>query len=487
MKFSTIFVALIPLVLASFTKALDNGLALTPQMGWNTWNSYGCNINENIILDAAKAIKAEGLDKFGYNYVVIDDCWQADQRDPETKVIPADPKKFPRGLKAVVDEINALGLKAGIYSSAGTMTCGHHIGSLDYEEIDAKAWAEDGFEYLKYDNCFNEGREGTSQLSRDRYFAMTNALNKTGQPMIYSLCQWGMDAVENWAPTIGNSWRISGDIYPSFNRYDDRCPCEDMQNCKLPGFHCSVAKILEFAAPLGQKAYPGAWNDLDMLEVGNKGMTRDEQIVHFTMWSMVKSPLIMGNVVTAMTNQTRAILTNKHVIDISQDVASSPAIRLWKRKVEDSGGDGNVQLWKSSLSNGTYAVAVINFSNKEQKVKVSFEDVFLDEYLSEGDHGDRAWDAYDLWQGVDFETYSAETRELQPLEGGPFKEELPELTIRPHALKVFKMAPEGTKGLGTSPEELERRSLEEKRLVMMGRAKEWQEKREERRRDTKGL
>jgi alpha-galactosidase len=175
----TTSIVLISLALVGIVGAYDNGLALTPQvrhtlrippparlpetpssrsplqMGWNTWNAFGCNINETIILNAARSIKSEGLDKLGYNYVIIDDCWQGARRDNTTGVIPADPVKFPSGLKTLVNEIHGMGLKAGIYSSSGTMTCGHHIGSLDHEQTDAQAWADDGFDYLKYDNCYN--------------------------------------------------------------------------------------------------------------------------------------------------------------------------------------------------------------------------------------------------------------------------------------------------------------------------------------------
>lgn len=233
---STTFAALVPLALAGFASAYNNGLALTPQMGWNTWNTFACNISEDTILSAAKSIKSEGLDKLGYNYVIIDDCWQADQRDPDTKEIPANPEKFPNGLKPIVDEIKALGLKAGIYSSAGTMTCGHHIGSLGCEDVDAKSWSNAGFEYLKYDNCFNQGQQGTPKISFDRYNAMSQALNKTeGDPILYSMCNWGEDWPWLFAQEIANSWRISGDIYPSFNRDDDRCPCTDITTCNLQG------------------------------------------------------------------------------------------------------------------------------------------------------------------------------------------------------------------------------------------------------------
>ncbi|SPC61831.1 probable alpha-galactosidase [Ustilago sp. UG-2017b] len=361
-------------------------------MGWNTWNTFACNISKHTILSAARAIKAENLDKYGYNYVIIDDCWQADRCDPETKVLPANPDKSPGGLKKVVDEIKSLGLKARIYSSAGIMTCGHHIGSLGYEDVDAKAWSDDGFEYLKYDNC---------------------------------------------------------DIYPSFNKDDDRCPCTDITMCDLQGFHCSIAKILDFAAGLGQKAYPGAWNDLDMLEVGNRGLSLDESLVHFSMWAMVKSPLILGNGLTKMTNQTRAIIKNKHVIDISQDPKGSPAVRLWKKQHND----GNTQLWKIALINGTYAVAAINVSESEKKMEISMDDVFFDEYLEGEDLKDDAWNAYGLWKGVDFSKDPCKEEEVgmeqMKVGGRPFKGSLGEVTVAKHGNKLFKLTPAGS-GSGSS-------------------------------------
>ncbi|MBW0526685.1 hypothetical protein O181_066400, partial [Austropuccinia psidii MF-1] len=267
---------IIAIYLVGFVWGLDNGLAVTPAMGWNTWNRYGCDINEGLILSAAQAIKAEGLDKLGYIYINIDDCWQAPSRGP-AKVPLADPQKFPNGIKYLADRIHQLGLKIGIYSDAGIYTCGKRFGSLNYEEIDAKAYAEWGIDYLKYDNCYNDGQSGTPSISANRYKTMQKALNATGRPILYSLCQWGEDSVWNWGSTVANSWRMSGDIYDNFDRPDDRCPCQDsITPCSLAGFHCSVMNILEKAAGLGQKAGSGGWNDLDMLEVGNGGMTYDE-------------------------------------------------------------------------------------------------------------------------------------------------------------------------------------------------------------------
>ncbi|PWZ01143.1 putative alpha-galactosidase [Testicularia cyperi] len=452
-SFTPAFAALVPLAFSALVSGYNNGLARTPQMGWNTWNTFACNINETTIMSAAKAIKDEGLDKLGYNYVVIDDCWQAAERDPDTQAPVADPEKFPNGLKPIVDEIESMGLKAGIYSSAGVMTCGRHIGSLDYEEIDAQFYADQGFSYLKYDNCFAEGRSGNPKLSYDRYSKMSNALNATGKPILYSMCNWGEDWPWLWATEIANSWRISGDIYPSFDREDDRCPCTDITNCNLQGFHCSIAKILEFAAPLGQKAYPGAWNDLDMLEVGNTGMTLDEQLVHFSMWAMVKSPLILGNDLTKMTDQTRAIIKNKHVIDISQDPTGSPGIRLWKKQHND----GNTQLWKIALANSTYAVAAINFSESPKDMTVKFSDVFFDEYLSDEMLQDDAWDAYDLWKGVDFQSgKQASSLDAMKLDSSPFQSNLPTVSVPSHSIKFYKLTPAGTNGKGT-PEDMNKR------------------------------
>lgn len=198
--------------------------------------------------------------------------------------------------------------------------------------------------------------------SFDRYNKMSQAVNSTGRPMVMSLCQWGEDQVWSWAQETWNSWRISGDVFDTFNRDDDRCPCLDTLDCKLPGYHCSVENILNKAAPLGQKAGSGYWNDLDMLEVGNGGMTRDEEITHFSMWAMVKSPLIMGNDLAVLSNQTKAIVGNKDVIAINQDAMGTPAVRIWNRDFVN--GKGMHQLWLAPLVNMSFAVAIVNFGGQ---------------------------------------------------------------------------------------------------------------------------
>ncbi|CAL1696554.1 unnamed protein product [Somion occarium] len=383
---------LLSLVALGNVLAHDNGLAITPQMGWNTWNHFGCDISDATILNAAKALIANNLTQFGYNYVLMDDCWHAPARDSATGAPVADPQKFPNGIKALSDEIHNLGLKFGIYSSAGVYTCGGKFGSLGFEEIDAKTYAEWGVDYLKYDNCFNEGLAGTPKISHDRYANMSRALNATGRPILYSMCNWGEDGPWNFAPTIANSWRISGDIVDMFDRFDERCPCTSVLDCKLAGFHCAMARIIDFAAPVGQKAHSGAWNDLDMLEVGNGGMTFDEYVTHFSFWSILKSPLILGNDVTNMSNETLTIITNKALIDINQDAGVGPANRMWKRTIPDG---GDLQLWAGSLSNNRFVIALLNTSPKQQTTDVDFTDVFVDQGKA---YQQQPYQLSDLWQ-----------------------------------------------------------------------------------------
>lgn len=429
------------LALVATASAYKNGLSITPAMGWNTWNRYGCDINENTILSAAKAIKSEGLDKLGYIYVNIDDCWQAPSRGPHGEPI-ADPHKFPNGIKHLSDQIHQMGLKIGIYSDAGSYTCGQRFGSLGYESIDAKAYAEWGIDYLKYDNCFNEGLSGTPSISATRYRTMRDALNSTNRPILYSICQWGEDQVWNWASTIANSWRISGDIADDFDRPDDRCPCQDsISPCTIAGYHCSVMNILEKAAPLGQKAVSGGWNDLDMLEVGNGRMSYDEYVSHFSMWALVKSPLILGNDITKMSNETRSIITNKEIIALNQDSGYSAGYRVWKRPSPNS-DQGNIQLWKAYLSNGAYALAFLNASPLNI---TSYSVSLLDFFNDEGDWpNDRVWNAQDLWNSenrVTIQPLTPSTKDQIRMRSdsnlGNFQLTLNNVPL--HGIKIFKL------------------------------------------------
>ncbi|KAI4089817.1 MAG: hypothetical protein LQ339_008470 [Xanthoria mediterranea] len=392
--------------LAPVTVALGstsyNGLAKTPPMGWDNWNAYGCDIDADVLLETAEKMVDFGLRDLGYKYVILDDCWQNMQRSPNSSLI-ANATKFPDGIKAVSDQIHNMGLMFGMYSSAGMYTCAQYPASLGHETINAQTFADWGIDYLKYDNCYNQGQEGTSKLSFDRYNAMSQALNKTGRPIHYGMCNWGKDYPWNWAQPMANSWRMSGDVYDSFDRPDDRCPCTTY-DCELPGFHCSIMNIIGKVAPIVDKGQPGAWNDLDALEVGNGGMTDDEYKAHFSMWAMIKSPLIMGTNIPKMTASTYSILANPAVIAISQDSAGTPAVRVWNRKADvDEYDQGSISLWVMALSGGDYAIALLNAGAKELQLNATLEEIFIDKATTAGGAtrgplpSSKGWDIYDLW------------------------------------------------------------------------------------------
>ncbi|KAF8307282.1 alpha-galactosidase [Clavulina sp. PMI_390] len=402
----------------------------------------------------------------------MDDCWHAPTRDPSTGAPLADPAKFPNGIKHLADSVHALGLKLGIYSDAGAMTCGRRYGSLGYEEIDAKTYASWDIDYLsQYDNCYNQGESGTPQISFNRYNTMSKALNATGRPILYSMCNWGDDGPWNWASTIANSWRISGDIIDQFAGYDDRCPCEDALDCKLPGYHCSAATIIDYAAPLGQKAYVGGWNDLDMLEVGNGGMTYDEYVAHFSMWALLKSPLILGHDLGAMTNETYSIITNSAIIGINQDRYHTPAIRRWRRALagqeatySKAAGTPSIQLWSGPVSDGSTVVAILNTGEEGQKVDLLMKDVFKDKRTAQLGR----YRAYDLWQKVPLSQsragatgegahFTPKQQQLQRYMSKGYREELdgepmvwgkdvglyetmlPNVRVKAHSVRVFQL------------------------------------------------
>ena len=252
--------------------------------------------------------------------MTIDDCWQIG-RDA-AGVIQVDVTRFPSGMKALSDYIHSKGLKFGIYSSAGTKTCEGRPGSLGFEQIDANTYAEWNVDLLKYDNCANKIRISEKQ-NRARYGAMRDALNATGRLIYYSMCNWGQAASWKWAADYSNSWRMSGDIGDLFNRFDVRCPCLGVE-CWVVGMnigpnHCSVTNILDKMVQITGYSAPGGFSDMDMLEVGNGGMTTTEYRSHFSLWAVLKSPLILGNDVSNMTGDIKAILGNKEVIAINQD------------------------------------------------------------------------------------------------------------------------------------------------------------------------
>ena len=330
-------------------------LASTPPMGWNSWNKFGCHIDETLIRETADALVASGMKDAGYAYVNIDDCWMARERDAQGRLQP-DPVRFAHGIRALADYVHLKGLKLGIYSSAGTATCQDFPASLDHETVDAQTFAEWGIDYLKYDNCNNQKRP-----EQERYRAMGLALRAQKRPIVYSLCEWGSDKPWLWGREVGgNLWRTTGDI-------EDRWS--------------SVLKILDLQDSIAKFSGPNGWNDPDMLEVGNGGMTDTEYRAHFSLWALLNAPLIAGNDLRSMSPATRAILTNHAVIAVDQDWGGKQGSRL-KRT-------GETEVWLKPMKNGSRAVVLLNRGEAPARIAVT--------PLELGLPAARAYSASDLW------------------------------------------------------------------------------------------
>ncbi|NSW94613.1 MAG: glycoside hydrolase family 27 protein, partial [Bacteroidales bacterium] len=267
------------------------GLAKTPPMGWNSWNKYHCDVSEELIMKMADAMVSSGMKDAGYEYIVIDDCWQV-SRDENGEIV-VDPERFPHGMKFLADYIHSKGLKFGIYSSAGTVTCQRRPGGRGYEFQDARTYARWGVDFLKYDWCGS-----STQNARASYTLMRDALYKAGRPIVFSICEWGSNNPWEWGAEVGHMWRTTGDISDSWN---------------------SMIGIFDKQKDLARYAGPGGWNDPDMLEVGNGGMTNEEYKTHFSLWCMLAAPLIAGNDLANMTPETKAILMNREMIAVNQD------------------------------------------------------------------------------------------------------------------------------------------------------------------------
>jgi len=326
--------ALILVHLLGDSFGLDNGLGLTPQMGWSTWNHFGCEIDEQVIKDSADEIVNQGLKDLGYIYVNIDDCWANWERSPDGKLV-ANTTRFPNGMKNVTDYIHSKGLKAGIYSDAGTNTCAGQPGSLGHEKSDANQFAEWGFDYLKYDNCYNK-----EVPAIERYIPMRDALNATKREIFFSICDWGVQEPWIWGPKMGNSWRTTDDIKDSWDSL--------MINFYLNSLAASAAG-------------PGGWNDPDMLEVGNGGLNDYEYQAHFSLWALVKAPLIIGCNLKSMTQETLNILGNKQVININQDKLGVQATCRKGCNFPEFALGTNYQVLAGPLENGDWAVGIINW------------------------------------------------------------------------------------------------------------------------------
>lgn len=322
-----------------------DGIAATPQMGWNSWNTFACDINEKLIRDTADAMVKNGLKDAGYEYVNIDDCWHG-KRD-ETGVIHPDPERFPSGMKALADYVHGKGLKLGIYSDVGATTCGGRPGSRGHEYQDAKTYAAWGIDYVKYDWCDSKGLSAVGA-----YTTMRDAIRAAGRPMLFSMCEWGDNKPWEWARDVGHSWRTTSDIHLCFD-----CEFSEASYSRL-----GVLQILDKQAGLRAFSGPGHWNDMDMLEVG-RGLTEDEDRSHFAAWSMLASPLILGNDVRNMSDATKRILTNKAVIAINQDKLGIQAWRFLQ--------SGQLEYFAKPLANDEWAVMILNRS--EQAMPVSYQ------------------------------------------------------------------------------------------------------------------
>ena len=320
-----------------FGQKFDN-LALTPPMGWNSWNTFACNVNEQLIRDMADAMVANGMKDAGYIYVNIDDCWHG-KRDSLGFIHP-DPKRFPSGMKALADYIHSKGLKLGIYSDAGKQTCGGRPGSRGYEYQDALTYAQWGVDYLKYDWC-----QCDDLNAKGAYTTIRDALYAAGRPIVLSICEWGNNKPWEWAAGIGHLWRTTGDI---FN-------CFDCQKKYGTWSAWGVLKIIDMQEQYRKYAGPDHWNDPDMLEVGN-GMPANEDRAHFSIWCMSASPLISGNDLSRMSKETLDILTNKEVIAIDQD---SLGIQGFRQSKIDS-----IEVWYKPLKNGDWALCLLNRGSK---------------------------------------------------------------------------------------------------------------------------
>jgi alpha-galactosidase len=343
-------------VVPSVGLALDNGLARTPPMGWNSWNKFACKgLNEKVVRETADMMVSNGMKDAGYQFVNLDDCWQIG-RDAAGNIL-ADPERFPSGIKALVDYIHGKGLKLGLYTDVGTMTCAKRPGSIGHEYQDAKQYANWGVDYLKVDWC----NTLPGQNSESSYTLMRNALGDSGRPIVFSICEWGSTKPWLWAGPVGNLWRSTPDI-------------QDCWDCKRTWGGGGVVQILDLMDGLESYAGPGHWNDPDMLEVGNGGMTKEEYRTHFSMWAIFAAPLLAGNDVVNMTADTKEILLNKDVIAIDQDPLGQQGRRVKKT--------GDLEIWSKQLQDGGRAVALLNRGAAAAKISVAWTDIGYPDTLS---------------------------------------------------------------------------------------------------------
>lgn len=356
------------------------GLAPTPPMGWNSWNKFGCNVNEELIRQMADAMVNSGMKDAGYQYIVIDDCWHG-ARDGLGFIHP-DPALFPSGIKALADYIHSKGLKFGIYSCAGDRTCAGRPGSRGHEYQDALKYAEWGVDYLKYDWCNTEGLN-----AEGAYMTMRDALYAAGRPIVFSICEWGQNKPWLWGAKVGHLWRTTGDIVCRFDTADARGRWRSW----------GVLQIIDRNAELRIYAGPDHWNDPDMLQVGN-GMSVNQDRAHFSMWCMMAAPLMAGNDLRKMSQETLEILTNREVIAVDQDPLGVQGFRYSSKN--------GVEVWFKPLVNDEWAMCVLNRTTNVVTINFDWKNEHVyDDLIRRGPEFDKfEYRLRDLWAKKDIGT-----------------------------------------------------------------------------------
>ncbi len=370
-------------------------LKLTPPMGWNSWNTFGENINEQLILETADAMVSLGLLEKGYEYLVIDDCWSQKERDPEGRLVP-DPVKFPNGMKAVADYVHGKGLKFGMYSCAGNLTCAGYPGSFEYEFIDAETFAEWGVDFLKYDYCYH------SPIIHGKYLyrRMGLALENCGRDILFSACSWGADETHEWIKeTASSMWRSTGDIFDTWASVKD------------------LAKQQERLLPY---TGVGCFNDMDMLivgmygkgNVGLKGCNDTQYKTHFSIWGLLGSPLMIGCDIRNISPEASAILANTEIIRINQDRACRQPVKL--KGVMNNTDD--LLIYSKQLDNGELAVGLFNLSDEKVTVRFNLDELGLPKSTG------KTLSMREVWTGQKVTVKnSTHTQELAPYDCAVFR------------------------------------------------------------------
>jgi alpha-galactosidase len=390
----------------------DDRLALTPPMGWNSWNGLGKEVSEQLVRESADAMVSTGLKDAGFSYIVIDDFWHGG-RDSVTGLLYPDAKRFPSGMKALSDYVHSKGLKFGIYSDAGTLTCGGMPGSYGFEEKDAKTFASWGVDFLKEDYCFcNDlaSTDGDYTRAVARYKRMGDALKATGRPIVFSICEWGDRSPWQWGKHVGgHMWRIGSDVYDIWDS-----PRSDTDPV---GILASIDKETDLRLFGG----PGGWNDPDMLIVGLKnkgnikggGCTDTEYRTQMSMWCVMAAPLMIGCDLRTMDDATKAILLNKEIIAVDQDSLGKQGYRVFRN-------DG-LEAWKKPLSGNRVAIAFLNRNSTSKQFTASWKDLELKAGTS--------YSVRDVWKHASLGQSSATLS----------------ANVKPHECQVFVLSPNASK------------------------------------------